>query len=371
MGLEIDRPVFSIICPCFNQIEFLKDAVNSVLSQGYKSWELIILNDGSTDGSGLLADELARIDSRIRVIHQENQGLSAARNMGMSIANGQYLGFLDADDMYLPGAFDSVLAQFKTTGADLIIGGYRYFKEGGFFHTHLFPQSEVNPEILLTRNQAPPVSHFLKRTIVGQIGSFDPKLKSCEDWDFWIRIAKLGGKIITIPESISVYRYVTHSMSRNAKIMYESLSEVSHRAFSVDSRLPEIALQNIERSVDRAEIQKNHLIRCLGLLIHQGKPLEAAEWYREEFARWNWSLVNKDWQGLSSPLSWRYFLEKEEIHEIFTKVLPDLEILFSRLGYSSDQIKKLTWTIFRSQRFRSNQLRFGKWLGAVFNHFLD
>ena len=92
--------VFTIVIPVFNVIEYLSQCVQSVLSQEFYNYEIILVDDGSTDGSGERCDELARHDNRIRVIHQENQGLSAARNTGICAAGGKYVIFLDSDDYW-------------------------------------------------------------------------------------------------------------------------------------------------------------------------------------------------------------------------------------------------------------------------------
>lgn len=92
--------VFTIIIPVYNVIEYLSQCVQSVLSQDYYDYEIILVDDGSTDGSGENCDELAKHDNRIRVIHQENQGLSEARNTGIDAADGKYIIFLDSDDYW-------------------------------------------------------------------------------------------------------------------------------------------------------------------------------------------------------------------------------------------------------------------------------
>lgn len=371
MDLENSHPFFSIVCPCYNQAEFLKDAIHSVLLQEFEQWELILVNDGSTDDTPLIADEFARLDPRIRVIHQSNQGLSSARNSGLANAKGDFLGFLDSDDLYLPGAFEVVFSQASNTNAALIIGGYRYFKGTDILHSHSFTQEVLSHSVLLHANQAPPVAYFLKHSVAKSIGDFDTSLKSCEDWEYWIRVAKMGAKMITIPEVIAGYRYVPDSMSRKPKVMYEALSEVTRRALYNDSRLTDSSSGKADRTEVLSDIQKKHLIRCLGVFIHQGNAHEAAVWYREELTRWNWEIKDEDWLGLSSQLSWRYFLEKREIEGIFDQVLPELKIFFSELGYSREQIHKLTRSILRPQRFRSNHLRYGRCFGAAINRLLD
>ena len=91
---------FSIIIPVYNVINYLPKCMSSVLCQSFNGYEIILVDDGSTDGSGKLCDQYAEKDNRIKVIHQENQGLSAARNAGIQIATGEFFLLLDSDDFY-------------------------------------------------------------------------------------------------------------------------------------------------------------------------------------------------------------------------------------------------------------------------------
>ena len=94
----MEKSLISIIVPVYNVEQYVKCCVESIIQQTYKNLEIILVNDGSTDNSGYICDDLAKNDNRLRVIHQENKGLSAARNSGMSIAKGKYIGFVDSDD---------------------------------------------------------------------------------------------------------------------------------------------------------------------------------------------------------------------------------------------------------------------------------
>ena len=96
------NPLVSIIMPVFNTAPYLEEAVLSVLAQGYPDWELIITDDGSTDGSGEICDEYAANDDRIIVIHKDNGGVAEARNAGLRAARGELIGFVDADDWLAP-----------------------------------------------------------------------------------------------------------------------------------------------------------------------------------------------------------------------------------------------------------------------------
>ncbi len=118
-------PLISVILPVYNGLEFLGEAVKSVLAQKFNDFELILVDDGSTDGSGKLCDEFAANDSRIKVLHTDNGGLSAARNRGLEIANGNWISFIDADDMLHPEALGLLVGMTSLSDEiDLAVGSF-------------------------------------------------------------------------------------------------------------------------------------------------------------------------------------------------------------------------------------------------------
>jgi len=116
-------PTLSIIMPVYNVLPFLKRAVDSVLTQTFNDFELILVDDGSTDGSGELCNELAGTDSRIRVIHQSNKGLSGARTTGYENARSDYLSFIDSDDVVLQNRFELLMSALQESKADIARDG--------------------------------------------------------------------------------------------------------------------------------------------------------------------------------------------------------------------------------------------------------
>lgn len=110
----------SIIIPVYNKVAYLKSCVGSVLRQTYPQFELILVNDGSTDGSGALCDELALLDERIKVHHQENKGVSAARNTGIQLATGNFIGFIDADDAIHEDMYKVLMEKALIHDADVV-----------------------------------------------------------------------------------------------------------------------------------------------------------------------------------------------------------------------------------------------------------
>ena len=113
----------SVIVPVYNVEEYLGRCVDSILSQTYRNLEVILVDDGAKDNSGAICDSYAQKDSRVRVIHKENGGLSSARNAGIDIASGDYLEFVDSDDWLEPDAVESMIQQALTHQVDLVLGG--------------------------------------------------------------------------------------------------------------------------------------------------------------------------------------------------------------------------------------------------------
>lgn len=365
-------PVFSIIIPCFNQSGYLDDCFQSLFQQEFEAWEAILINDGSTDQTEVIGRDLAKRDPRIRYIVQVNQGLSAARNTGMKIAKGDFFLFLDADDWLEPNCLKSYARVIPSNPeVKLFRCGYAYWDKpsGRRFHSHL-PSSSGNiyPGVL-THNIGPCHSIVIRRSFAELLGGFDPTLKSCEDWDFWIRAGKMGSKIVSVPEDLVAYRYVPTSMSRNPRVMYEALSEVSERAGRIDPRLPKGSSYNQEYDLNISEIQKNHLIRMIGVLLQQGKVEEAVEWYEGEEKKWEWKIKKEDWKGLGSYLSWAYFFEKEQIEKLLRESLSKVQYFFQKLHYSKDQSVKLSRMVFSPQLKKRNHIKFGRIGGATINRF--
>lgn len=124
MGVQI-----SIIMPLFNSETTLREAAHSILTQAVEGLELLLVDDGSTDGTAAICHELACQDARVRVISQKNAGICAARNRGLSAATGRYIGFCDDDDLLLDGALPLLFHEAEKTTADIVRGGYELLQE--------------------------------------------------------------------------------------------------------------------------------------------------------------------------------------------------------------------------------------------------
>lgn len=125
------RPVISIIVPIYNVEKLLKKCLESICNQTYSGIEIILVDDGSKDGSLSICNEYAKKDERIVVIHQENKGLSGARNSGIKAARGKYIGFVDSDDYIEEHMYEKMLECIEKEGADVVIGNYVFVNEEG------------------------------------------------------------------------------------------------------------------------------------------------------------------------------------------------------------------------------------------------
>ena len=147
----------SIIVPVYNCVPYLSKCVDSILQQTFQNIELLLVDDGSTDSSGAICDEYAAKDSRVRVIHQANAGVSAARNAGLDAATGTYVGFVDADDWIDPTMFGILLQQAEITGADIVMCDAVTVWDGGrqdadtidlLPESRLLRKADISPDIL-------------------------------------------------------------------------------------------------------------------------------------------------------------------------------------------------------------------------------
>jgi glycosyltransferase involved in cell wall biosynthesis len=181
-------PLISVVIPTFNRGWALREAVDSVLSQEYPEYELIVVSDGSTDDT---AEILADYGDRIAVIRQENRGVSAARNRGVREAAGSLIAFLDSDDLWLPGKLETQAAFFQARPDALICQTEETWVRNGRRvnpkNRHKKPSGDIflpSLELCLVS----PSAVMMRRELFEVMGGFDESLPACEDYDLWLRI---------------------------------------------------------------------------------------------------------------------------------------------------------------------------------------
>lgn len=183
-------PLVSVIIPTYNRKAMLRGAVDSVLKQTYRDWELIVVDDGSTDGTG---DDLrARFDARVRLVAQPRRGVAAARNLGVHSARGAYIAFLDSDDFWLPRKLERQIDFMQETAAEISQTEEIWIRNGIRVNPkkkHRKPSGDVfraSLELCLVS----PSAVLLTRDLFDRAGAFDESFPVCEDYDLWLRIAR-------------------------------------------------------------------------------------------------------------------------------------------------------------------------------------
>lgn len=146
---KVRQPQLSIIVPVYNVMRFLRECLDSIASQTFADWEAILVDDGSTDGSGAVCDEYAARDPRFRVIHKANGGQSSARNMALDVARGEYIGFVDSDDFIKPEMYAVLVGNACKYNADIAVGSYIWH-----YTDHDEPAEAVSELIVADRDRA-------------------------------------------------------------------------------------------------------------------------------------------------------------------------------------------------------------------------
>jgi len=217
-GLFLNQHLVSVITPCWNAERFLAETVNSVLSQSYSNWELLLIDDGSTDNTPELCEALAEADTRIRVFHQNNSGSASARNLGIQNAKGRYIALLDADDLWYPQFLEKQLKCLQESDAVCVSCGYEIINEFSEpVGKAIYPPKRITYRAMTVRNRIGCLSAVYDTQKYGK-RFLRPALKSIrDDYAFWLDVVSLEGYAIGNRETLAGYRVVPHSTTGNKR----------------------------------------------------------------------------------------------------------------------------------------------------------
>lgn len=217
------NPLVSVIMPAFNSARFVGQAVQTVLAQTYPQVELIVVNDGSTDETETV---LAPYANRIQIINQANQGVSAARNTGIRVAQGQYIAFLDADDLMMLDKVETQVAVLESRpDVGLVYSGWQYVAENDLQVVgEMRPRQEGNvlADLLLRRMFLVPGAVIVRRELFTLVGLFDVNLTVAEDTDLWTRLAYAGCAFAAVPLPLLQYRTVVGSLTTHPARQFQN-----------------------------------------------------------------------------------------------------------------------------------------------------
>lgn len=235
MSDRSSAPLVSIILPNYNNAKYVGEAIESVLSQTYTNWELIVIDDGSTDNSVEIIQKYAAQDERIKwLINATNKGVSASRNEGLKRYRGEFICFLDSDDVFLPNKLtDQVACLQQNENIDLVYSDQLVGDEKLSIirkNEYFIPSIDLR-EFMAIRNLFSTLCVLLRRKLVEQVGYFDTQLAGGEDWDYWIRCSEKT-PFIHLRTDTAIYRQHAAQSHKNIDKMKAAREQVIQKHFN-------------------------------------------------------------------------------------------------------------------------------------------
>lgn len=239
----MNKSLISIVVPVYNVEEYLAECVDSILSQSFRDFEILLIDDGSTDASGLICDKYVKKDERVKVAHIPNGGLAAVRNMGIENAVGDIIAFVDSDDIIALGSLQALYDEMISSGADVVLGKVERFNEKNEYR----PYTRLNERREMTGKETLALlleGRLLNISMCGGIykrSLFDgitfPIGYICEDWYVTPSLYLKTDKVVFIPQMWYLYRDNSEStMGRLYKSPNPQVIEVAEHAISVIQR---------------------------------------------------------------------------------------------------------------------------------------
>lgn len=283
----MSEPLVSIIIPAYNAEQYLQAAIESALGQSYPNKEIIVVSDGSTDRTVEIANGFGL---PVRCIEKENGGVSSARNAGIEGAKGDYVAFLDADDIWRPAKLERQLRKLVGSDDDVSHTAFSVVDEGLVeIEVTSCGSVPVKTEdfFLLGNIVGTPSTVVAKRTLFEEIGGFDQNLSYCADWEMWMRLSTVSS-FAYVEEPLVLYRQHEENMSNNAALLESDSMKMFEIAFESEI-LPEDILQ-----LKRKALAKNYMVLA-------GTYFHAAQY--SDFLRCAFRSVSSDPSQLSYLLS--------------------------------------------------------------------
>ena len=247
-------PEVSVIIPTYNSARYLVEAVDSVLAQSYKDFEILVIDDGSTDETTAV---MSKYGPTVRYIRQKNGGVSAARNKGIEESTGRYVAFLDADDTWLPNKLERQISELKAHS------DHRFCYSDFIPVTsdlkplvveRIDPQGKALDDLLLRGNVVGSICTVLcERSLFDLVGGFDPSLSQCADWDMWVRLAGITD-FLYLKDRLVTYRKHETNMSGNARLLELDSVRVLEKGFAN----PDLPKRTASRR--RAAMARNYMV---------------------------------------------------------------------------------------------------------------
>jgi len=276
-------PRISVIIPCYNNKPYLRECLDSVLNQTFSDYEVIVVDDGSTDGTGEIIQSYL---PRVRYLRQSNQGPAAARNAGIEAASGEYIAFQDADDLWYPEKLEMQLKfmeanpRFAWAYSDMCTFNEKQILQSSWFSDRPTHQGKVF-EQLIYNNFIPTITVMVKKDALLSAGCFDSSFRSCEDKDLWLRMA-LQYEIGRLSRVLAKRRFHSNNLCRDNRLLIASEVEVMHK---LQKKVSDLRLQRIiENKISRLYFELGYFY-----FAHNELP-RAREFFRKSNQRERFDL---------------------------------------------------------------------------------
>lgn len=258
-------PLISVILPVYNAAKYIAEAINSILEQTFTDFELIIVNDGSTDNSQSIIDSFD--DSRIRVFQKPNTGLIDSLNLAISHSSGSWIARMDADDISAPNRFEEQIKHINEevavigSQAFLIDASGKVYGETKFVTNH----NEILLNLLKLFSNVIHPSVLINKKLLQKVGGYDPKMHVAEDYDLWLRISEIG-KIINVNQKLLSLRKHSNNIS-NTKL-----------SISIHNCLISLAYYSKLKKIDIMSVEDYDFFHKKVLIIAKNYKKNVEEW---------------------------------------------------------------------------------------------
>jgi glycosyltransferase involved in cell wall biosynthesis len=262
------KPVVSVIIPSYNYAHLIGATFESLQAQTFTNWECVVIDDGSTDNTAEVVARFSKSDPRIKFLRQQNRRQAAARNYGLAQTTGNYVQFLDADDLIEREKLEKQVRYLENhRNVDILYGSVRYFRSEApseRLYTTWGVEKPWMPEVsgrgkdvlaaLVKQNIMVINSALIRREVISRVGWFDDELTPAEDWDYWLRCAAadMTFQFEDLPDTLALVRWHPTSSSRDRRRMYTSMLRMRQKLESLTED-PDVRALNGTQIIDEQE----------------------------------------------------------------------------------------------------------------------
>lgn len=303
------NPLISVIVPVYNVAEYLTECINSIISQTYTNLEIILVDDGSTDDCPRICDEYASKDSRIRVIHKKNGGLSDARNAGLDICTGEWIGFVDSDDFIAPNMYQQLYKAAISQNADIAVCQSVRYENGKFVNLNkdkkkevLYSKSEMINRMFCGSGRGLIISACIKlyRKCIFDTIRF-PKGVTVEDAFIILNVIEKCSCMALIPDVLYFYRIrngsISHVRTWNKNI-FDTIFVYKHNMAILEKKFPKNIDEGLCRLIWAYRISIKHAVKTLDAKEH----IKEIQNYKNEFSKIFFSSLDNKFLSVRAKL---------------------------------------------------------------------